>query len=321
METATLDSLRGLYVFAHVAETQSFSRAAERLRITKSAVSKHVAQLEAQLGVQLIVRSTRKLVLTEAGERVYASSAQMAGEAQAAQEAAHQHSSKIAGTLRITAPSALARIYLMPLVRDFCALHPDIAIELLVGDTFVDLVAERVDVALRIGGGRTDSSLVSRRVARVELLVVASPEYLIKHGTPRTPSDLAAHEWLVHSPNVNSVTRITLSNGKRTETIEGRGRVYSNDGPTNIAGALAGLGLLAVPDFEVAHEVHSGSLVRLLPSWRINELALHLVFPPRKHVLARVRAFSDFIAERFTDPPWSCAQIRRQLDKASAAKN
>jgi DNA-binding transcriptional LysR family regulator len=309
-----LDTLRGLYVFAHVAETQSFSRAAERLSITKSAVSKHVAQLEAQLGVQLIVRSTRKLVLTEAGERVYASSAQMAGEAQAAQEAAHQHSSKIAGTLRITAPAALARIYLMPLIRDFIARYPDIAIELVVSDAFVDLVAERVDVALRIGG-RSDASLVSRRVSPVELLLVASPEYLKAHGAPKAPSDLAKHEWLVHAPTVNSVSRVKLTNGKRTETIDGRGRVYCNDGPTNIAGALAGLGILAVPDFEVAHEVHSGSLVRLLPGWRMADIALHLVFPPRKHVLARVRAFADFVVERFADPPWSCTQIRRHLEK------
>lgn len=271
-----------------------------------------MAQLEEQLGVQLIVRSTRKLVLTEAGERVYLSSAQMAGEAQAAQEAAHQHSSKVAGTLRVTAPAALARIYLMPLIRDFMALHTDIAIELVVGDAFVDLVAERVDVALRIGG-RSDASLVSRRVSPVELLLVASPEYLAKHGAPKTPSDLTKHEWLVHAPTVNSVTRLKLTNGKRTETVEGRGRVYCNDGPTNIAGALAGLGILAVPDFEVAHEVHGGSLVRILPAWRMQDVALHLVFPPRKHVLARVRAFADFIVERFTDPPWSCAQIKRTL--------
>lgn len=309
-----LDTLRGLYVFAHVAETQSFSRAAERLSITKSAVSKHVAQLEQQLGVQLIVRSTRKLVLTEAGERVYLSSAQMAGEAQAAQEAAHEHSSKVAGTLRITAPAALARIYLMPLIRDFVARHPNIAIELVVGDAFVDLVAERIDVALRIGG-RTDASLITRRVSPVELLLVASPEYLAKHGTPKQPSDLAAREWLVHAPTVNSVTRVKLTKGKRTESVEGRGRVYCNDGPTNISGALAGLGVLVVPDFEVAHEVHSGALVRLLPGWRMTDVALHLVFPPRKHVLARVRAFADFVVERFADPPWSCTQIRRQLEK------
>jgi DNA-binding transcriptional LysR family regulator len=309
-----LDTLRGLYVFAHVAETQSFSRAAERLSITKSAVSKHVAQLEEQLGVQLIVRSTRKLALTEAGERVYASSAQMAGEAQAAHEAAHQHSSKIAGTLRITAPAALARIYLMPLIHDFVALYPDVSLELVVGDAFVDLVAERIDVALRIGG-RTDASLITRRVSPVELLLVASPDYLAKHGAPKQPADLVKHTWLVHAPTVNSVTKVKLTNGKRTESVEGRGRVYCNDGPTNIAGALAGLGILAVPDFEVAHEVHGGSLVRLLPGWRMSDAALHLVFPPRKHVLARVRAFSDFIVERFTDPPWSCAQIKRQLEK------
>lgn len=310
-----LDALRGLYVFAHVAEALSFSRAAERLGVTKSAVSKHVAQLEEQLGVQLIVRTTRKLVLTEAGERVYASSAQMAGEAQAAQEAAHAHSSRIAGTLRVTAPSALARIYLMPLVRDFLALHPEIAIELVVGDAFVDLVAERIDVALRIGG-RRDASLISRRVSNVELLLVAAPSYLERHGAPRTPSELAAHAWVVHAPSSTTVARVRFRRGRRIATIEPRGRVYCNDGPTNIAGCLAGMGILAVPDFEVAREVRSGELVRIMPAWRLDDASLHLVFPPRRHVLARVRAFADFIAARWADPPWSCASMARHERRA-----
>jgi len=314
MAEAMLDTLRGFYVFAHVAETLSFSRASERLGITKSAVSKHVAQLESQLGVQLIVRTTRKLVLTEAGERVYASSAQMAGEAQAAQEAAHQHSTRIAGTLRLTAPSALARIYLMPVVRDFLALHPQVSIEMVVGDSFVDLAAERIDVALRIGG-RSDASLVSRRVALIELLLVASPAYLAAHREPKKPSELSEHEWLVHSSSSTTPQRVRFRSGKETMTVEARGRVYCNDGPTNIAGCLAGLGILAVPDFEVAHEVHAGSLVRIMPKWRFDDVALHLVFPPRKHVLARVRAFADFVVARFADPPWSCANIRSTLAK------
>lgn len=305
-----LDSLRGLFVFAHVAETLSFSRAGERLGITKSAVSKHIAQLEEQLAVQLIVRTTRKLVLTEAGERVYAASAQMAGEAQAAQEAAHAHSSRIAGVLRLTAPSALARNYLMPLVRDFTQLHPDVTIEMVVGDSFVDLVAERVDVALRIGG-RSDATLVTRRVARVELLVVGSPEYLARHRAPRSPSELAEHPFVVHSSSSTHVPKARFRKGKQSATIETRGRVFCNDGPTNIAGCVAGMGLLIVPDFEVANEVHSGTLVRVLPQWQLEEAALHLVFPPRKHVLARVRAFADFLVERYQDPPWSCSSIAR----------
>jgi DNA-binding transcriptional LysR family regulator len=107
-----------------------------------------------------------------------------------------------------------------------------------------------------------------------------------------------------------------MRKGKETATIEPRGRVYCMDGPTNIAGALAGLGLLFVPDFEVGHEVHAGSLVRLMPGWQLQETALHLVFPPRKHVLARVRAFADFVVARWTEPPWSCSAARKATSAA-----
>lgn len=308
MQTTGLDSLRGLYAFAQVAQTLSFSRAAERLGITKSAVSKHVAQLEAQLGVQLIVRTTRRLVLTEAGERVHASAARMASEVESAQDAALEHSSKIAGALRVTAPAALGRNYLMPLVQEFLELHPEITIELLIGDSHVDLMAERVDVALRVGG-RGDSSLISRRISRVEVFVVAAPSYLEKHPAPRTPQELARHEWIVHAPQ-GEPSKITLRRGKRSATVRMHGRVRCNDGPSNLAGCIAGVGVLGVPDFEVAGDIRSGTLVRLLPGWKIDDFALCLVFPPRKHVLARVRAFADFVAERFRDPPWSCTKMR-----------
>src|SRR5262245_18459929 len=162
-----LDSLRGYVVFAHVAETQSFSRAAERLGITKSAVSKHVAQLEADLGVQLIVRTTRRLSLTDAGTRVFALCARVASDVEAARDAALDARSSIAGNLRITAPAALGRNYLMPLIPEFLAKYPDVAIEAVLSGAYVDLLGERIDMALRVGEPR-DQSLISRRIARVE---------------------------------------------------------------------------------------------------------------------------------------------------------
>jgi DNA-binding transcriptional LysR family regulator len=297
-----LESLRGFYVFAHVAETRSFSRAADRLAITKSAVSKHVAQLEQDLGVQLIVRTTRKLVLTEAGERVYTSCARIAGDVEAAREAAHAESGLVAGALRVTAPTALGRNYLMPVVTEFMAKYPEVSVELVLGDTIIDLVADRIDVALRVGG-KSEQSFVSRRVARVEFFLVAAPSYLQRSGTPRVPADLMQHAWVLHSP---SPTRITLRKGARTASVRVSGRLASNDGLSNIAAVRAGYGITGVPDFEVAGDVHSGALVRLLPGWRVDDAALHLVFPPRKHVLGRVRAFADFVAARFKDPPWRC---------------
>jgi DNA-binding transcriptional LysR family regulator len=300
-----LESLRALLVFADVAETASFSRAAERLGLTRSAVSKHVAQLEAELGVQLVVRTTRKVVLTEAGERVYAASARIAGDVEAARDAASSASGQLAGPLRVTAPSALGREYLAPVVAEFMRLHPAVSVELVIGDTFVDLIGERIDVALRVGG-RAEQSLVTRKVSTVEAFVVAAPGYLAAHGTPHSPADLASHHWLLHSPG-GSAPRVTLRHAHRAATVQLHGRFVCNDGPTNAAAARAGLGLLVAPDFEVAAFVRDGSLVRVLPRWRVERMSLHLVFPPRRHVLGRVRAFADFVAARFAEPPWRCS--------------
>jgi DNA-binding transcriptional LysR family regulator len=296
-----LDSLRAYYVFAQVAEAHSFSRAAERLGITKSAVSKHVAQLEADLAVQLIVRTTRKLVLTEAGERVYASCANIASDLEAAREAAHAQSGIVAGKLRVAAPQALGRNYLIPVVMEFLGRHPQLSIELLFDDDYLDLMDQRIDIALRVGG-IDDQTLVSRRLAKVELLLVAAPSYLSARGTPRTPGELADHEWLIHLPSRGR--GLTMRRGKQAIALQPQGRLACNNGPSNLVAALAGQGLFLAPDFEVAPELREGSLIRVVPGWTIEQRALHMVFPPRRHVLGRVRAFASFLVERFHDPPW-----------------
>lgn len=297
-----LDSLRSLYVFAQVAETTSFSRAADRLGMTRSAVSKHVAQLEAELGVQLMVRTTRRVVLTEVGERVQASCLRLVEQVEAAHEAALGEGAALSGPLRITAPTALGRSHLVPLVVEFMRLHPAISVELVLGDSFVDLVEERIDVALRVGG-RTEQSFVSRRVASVAFFLVASPEYVARHGMPRSPAALAEHAFILHTPS-GARPRLTLAKGRRRETVRVDGRFACDDGPANLRAAKAGLGLILVPDFEVASDLEQGDLVRVLPSWKFDDAALHLVFPPRTHVLGRVRAFADFVVERFRVPPW-----------------
>jgi DNA-binding transcriptional LysR family regulator len=307
-----LDSLRGYFVFSHVAETQSFSRAAEQLGITKSAVSKHVSQLEAELGVQLIVRTTRRLALTDAGERVFAHCARMATDMEAARDAAFAERTTLAGKLRITAPAGLGRNFLMPVLSEFLALHPALSIELIIYDAFVDLLGERIDIALRVGG-RTDKSLVSRRIAPVQLFLVAAPSYLAKHPALRSPRDLADHDWITHEPSPSR--SMELHKGNQRVVVKGRSRLTCNDGLTNLAAACAGHGILGVPDFEVAPDLRSGTLVRVLPAWRIEDTSLHLVFPPRRHVLGRVRAFADFVTQRFAEPPWryepSIARERR----------
>jgi DNA-binding transcriptional LysR family regulator len=297
-----LDQLRGLVVFAEVVDGKSFARAALRLNITRSAVSKHVAQLEAQLGVQLLSRTTRKLSLTEVGERVYAASLSVREGAELAREAAHTHQGVVEGKVRVTAPVGLGRHYLVPLARELMALHPRLEIALVLSDDYVDLVESRIDVALRVGG-RLDSTLVARRIAPVLVTLCASPAYLARHGVPQKPSDLAQHLWIAHLPSPDP-SRITLNKGTRSVEVRVAGRLSCNDGPTSVEAAVQGLGVVSGPEFELSHEVRSGRLVPVLVGWTTVGLLLHAVTPPRRHVSSKVRTFVDFVSARWKSPPW-----------------
>jgi DNA-binding transcriptional LysR family regulator len=184
--------VRGLLAFAKVVESRSFSAAAARLGITKSAVSKLVASTEASLGAQLLVRTTRKLTLTEAGEAVYAACTHLEQDLEAIRQAAALHGSLV-GHLRVTAPAVLGRERLVPLAAQFLERHPQVSMDLLLSDDFVDLMEQHVDVALRARRSFSDSSLVVRRIASVRIVVCGSPVYLERCGMPKHPADLARH--------------------------------------------------------------------------------------------------------------------------------
>ncbi|MDB4990417.1 MAG: LysR family transcriptional regulator [Myxococcaceae bacterium] len=297
-----LDDLRGLVVFAEVVDGKSFARAAAHLGMTRSAVSKHVAHLEAQLGVQLLSRTTRKLSLTEVGERVYAASKSVRESAELAREAAHTHQGVVEGTLRVTAPLGLGRTYLVPLARELLALHPRLEVSLALSDSYVDLVEERIDVALRVGRA-LDSSMVSRRIAPVSVVFCAAPSYLSEHGTPKRPGDLAAHQWIQHVPSSEG-GRVTLTRAGRSMQVRANGRLSCNDGPTLVEAGVLGLGIVFGPEFEVAHEVRAGRLVRVLTGWTTPTMTLHALSPPRRHVSSKVRTFVDFVSARWSKPPW-----------------
>jgi DNA-binding transcriptional LysR family regulator len=300
-----LDDLRGLLVFAHVADAGSFSAAAQHLGITKSAVSKHVQQLEERLGVQLLIRTTRQLSLTEVGERVYAASVGIRESAETAREAASSHAGVVTGTLRVTAPSALGRKYLIPIVTTFMERHPGVSVELLLSDAFVDLVAERVDMAVRVDRALA-RGLVARRLAGVRMVPCASPHYLARRGSPRSPAELAALDWVLHIPS-RAPNRVTFRKGRKQAVIELLGRLTCNDGAAGVQAAVNGFGVVLAPEFELSDEVRSGQLVPLLTDWRLEERAVHAVFPPRRHVSAKVRAFAQTLAEHWRVAPWAWA--------------
>jgi DNA-binding transcriptional LysR family regulator len=297
-----VDELRGLVVFSELADAMSFTRAADRLGMTRSAVSKHIARLEKQLGAQLLTRTTRKIALTEAGERVRPLAAQMARGVELSREAAQCHAGGMVGHLRIAASSELGRSYLTALLTRFLAQQPALSAELVLGDAFVDLVADRIDVALRVGRF-TDSSLLSRRIVNVDAVVCAAPSYLAEHGLPRTPAQLRAHTWIMHLPN-SQRHRATFHKGSRSITVQTAGRLYSNDGGAAVEACVRGFGVLRVPMFEVADHVRAGRLVQLIPGWSSGNFLLHAVYPPTRFVPGKLRAFLDYVASEWRTPPW-----------------
>jgi len=170
------------------------------------------------------------------------------------------------------------------------------------GDAYVDIVGERIDVALRVGRF-IDSSMLARRVAKVEAVLCASPAYLARVGPPRLPSDLASHEFVNHVPS-SVQHRVTFQKGARTVTVRAKGRLSCNDGAAGVAAAVQGFALIVAPAFELAEHVKSGALLRVLPSWSPGEFTLHAVSPPRRHVPAKVRALVDFVVQEWRVPPW-----------------
>jgi DNA-binding transcriptional LysR family regulator len=289
-------------IFAAVVDTGSFSAAAKRLGMAKSAVSKQVSSLEDHLGVRLINRTTRRLHLTEAGEAFYPGCARIVAEAQAAHEAVGRLHEEATGVLKIAAPTALGRRHLAPILADYAIQNPTVELDVTLDDAYVDLIEEGVDVAVRLGD-LEDSSLVARRLARVRRLLVASPDYLKEHGTPQRPADLARHQWIHYSYGPQP-PRLALRHAGRRERIALPGRTRSNDIEIMRALVLAGQGISDVPTLLVVDELAEGTLVEVLPRSDRRETGLFALYPPTRHLLPKVRRLLDLLVERFAEPGW-----------------
>ena len=300
-----MDRFQALAAFAKVVELGSFARAAERLDVSTSAVSRQVAELEAHLDVRLLNRTTRRLSLTEAGQAFYERSVQLLADLDEAESSVRAAALVPKGTLRITCGVTFGIRYLASALAEFNARHPQLVFDLDLSDRTVDLVDEGFDLAIRIGPVG-QQGLVSRRLGWTGLVCCASPDYLARHAAPQTPDDLAQHECLTY-------TQIQVPNTWRFETSEGvqqsvrfAPRHRANNGRMLVAWAVAGVGIVNEPDFIVAPEVEAGRLVRLLPDFKPLRSPISAVYPSRRHLSAKVRAFVDFLAERFARAqPWN----------------
>jgi len=297
-----MDRLANMEAFVRVAETKSFSEAARRLRSSKSLISRQVAALEAELGVRLFHRTTRSLSLTEEGRGYHAQVPRILNEIEEANLSVSQSQAAPRGRLRVSAPMSFGILHLAPAIRDFLTRYPEVELDLALNDRFVDVVDEGFDLAIRIGR-LTDSSLVARKLARHHMILCASPDYLKHYGTPKDPDDLKRHQCLCYSTNSLTPEWLFAAKDGKPWPVAINGRLHANNGDVLRTAALQGLGIIFLPSFIVGADVQASTLVSLLPDFVPTDTAIHAVYPHTRHLSPKVRAFIDFLVERYGPRP------------------
>ncbi|GBR01308.1 LysR family transcriptional regulator [Gluconacetobacter liquefaciens] len=294
-----MDRYQAMATFVRVVETGSFSAAARQLNVGQPAVSKTIAQLETRLQVSLLIRSTHGLTPTEAGQTFYERARNAIQEADEAELAAKGAGAGLSGRLRVSAATTFARLHVIPRLPQFLAAHPHLDVDIILDDRKIDLVAEGVDISLRMGK-LSDSTAVARKIATGGRSVLATPAYLARAGKPQNPADLANHEAIIYSqqPNVWSFTR---DGAAVSVSVGGRLRVSAAEGLR--AALLADMGLTIASDWMFAPELESGAIVRVLQAWSLPSIDLWAVFPAGNMTTAKGRQFAAFVEKimRSTD--------------------
>lgn len=298
-----LPDLEALAIFAKVAETQSFSAAAEALGLSKATASKAVTRLELQLGTTLLHRTSRRFSLTDAGRQLATRAAYMLAEAESAIGEIVDMSVKPKGLVRLAAPMSFGMAYVAPALPEFLSRYSDVEIDLHLSDEIVDLVGGGFDCALRIAA-LPDSSLTARKLRTVQRHLVASPDYLDRNGRPQHPNDLSDHECLGYAylPSPDN-WRFQNADGQEF-TIRPKGQLRANNSDALTASLCAGLGISPQPDFIYWKDVAAGKLETVMTDWQLPPIGLHLVAPSGGPRPARVTALMDYLAQKFSAPLW-----------------
>jgi DNA-binding transcriptional LysR family regulator len=299
MTRARTVHLDRLTVFAAVADAGGFTAAAAVLGATKALVSQQIARLEAELGGALFIRTTRRVALTEAGERLLADCAPLLAELGAAVERFGQATTRPTGTLRVTTSPEYAANVLGPQLAEFARDHPELAVELIGTSDVLDLVAERIDLAVRIGWLR-DSSLRATTLGEFAQCVVASPDYLVRHAAPKRPEDLAHHRWVALDVLRSPLAWRFTAPGGREHKVRVR-PTARGDSPQSVLGLVrGGAGISILAAFTVQEDLARGRLVELLDRWQLPTGGIYAVYPASARVPAKVRAVIDYLRARAT---------------------
>jgi DNA-binding transcriptional LysR family regulator len=288
-----MDRLQAMTTFVRVVENGSFSGAARQLNVGQPAVSKTIAQLEDRLQVRLLLRSTHGLTPTEAGQRFYERAHRAIEEANEAELEARGAGAGLSGRLRVSAATTFARLHVVPHLPAFLKANPDLEIDVILDDRVIDLVAEGVDMALRMGE-LPDSAAVARKLASSRRSVIATPAYLERCGIPQTPAELGSHQALIYS-QASSGWTFKRGSAETSVSVYGRVRVSAAEGLR--AAVLADMGLTIASDWMFSPELESGAVRRVLEAWALPTIDLWAVFPTGRLASAKARTFATFVEE------------------------
>lgn len=284
-------------IFARVVECASFTRAADTLGLPRSSVSSAVAELEQRVGARLLHRTTRKVSPTHDGAAFYERALRVVADVEEAETLFRHAAAEPSGRLRVDVPGRIGRLIIAPALPAFLDRYPQIDIDLGVTDRAINLIEDSVDCVVRVGP-LGDSGLIARPLGNLTLINVASPGYLARHGTPRTPDDLGAH-WAVNyaSPSTGRIEDWEWSEQGASRSIAMRGRVTANSAEAYIACCLAGLGLIQIPVYDVKRHIDAGELVELMPRHRAAPMPMTLLYPHRQHLSRRLQVFADWLTD------------------------
>jgi DNA-binding transcriptional LysR family regulator len=296
-----MDKLDSLRAFVKVVELGSFSEAGRQLRLSRSAISKYVGELEESLGVQLLNRTTRHASPTEAGQTYFERAMTILADIDAADQAVAQAQSSPRGLLRVNAPMSFGTLQLGPAVADFMASCPELQIQLVLSDDQVDPMQGGFDVTLRIADLES-SSLIARKIVAIDRAVCASPDYLKEHGTPKVPEDLRKHALLTYGLLLTG-NQWKLTGKDGDHWIQPSWTLCVNNAEVLRDAAVRGRGIALLPTFIAGDALRTGTLLRVLKSYKAPPLMLYAIYPPTRHLAVKVRLFIDVLVARFAGTP------------------
>ena len=301
-----MNQLTAMLVFKRVVELNGFSAAARDLGLSNAAVSKNVNELETHLAAQLLVRTTRRVSVTEVGEAYYRRCIGILDDLDEANRIASAHAATPCGQLRVNAPMSFGILHLAPAISEFMERYDEINVDLVMNDRVVDLLDGGFDIGIRIGAVLQDSSLIARKLTSINRVLCGSPDYFKRFGTPTNPDDLNSHSCLAYSLSP-SPSSWSFTNGGNEKVVVVNGRYRVNNSLALRESLIAGIGITLTPTFIVGPDLHKGTLKSVMTDWLAAPQSLYVVYPQARHIPQKVRVFIDFLSEKFSNTPyWDC---------------